>query len=273
MNLSIAIPDSSLQDESTTLHKTKKVSIIARSCAIFRINQIFIYKDKNGNGNDSMLLSTLLKYLETPPYFRKQLFRKTKLLNYSGVLQPLNTSNHLATSNQKLIKINDQRDGLVINYKGKKFVDIGINRPIPYFGKMKAGTRIAVKIIDTKPKFVIKEISREDVNDYWGYKVKERGNLFSTLSSWTGKIILTSKKGKIFTKSDTGKFIKSDDSVLIVFGSTSKGIHELLGADIKKVQNSRVFNFFPDQATQTIRLEEAILGILSIINSYNHNTS
>ena len=136
---------------------------------------------------------------------------------------------------------------------------------------MKPGTRIAVKIIDTKPKFTIKEISREDVKDYWGYKVKERGNLFSILSSWTGKIILTSKKGKIFTAPDTGKFIKSNDPILFVFGTTNKGIHEILGTDIKKIQNSKIINFFPNQATQTVRLEEAILGILSIINSYNYN--
>ena len=273
MDLSIAIPDSSLQDESTLLYKTKKVSIIARACAIFKINQIIIYKDKSGNRNDSMLLSTLLKYLDTPQYFRRQLFPKSKFLSYSGVLQPLNIPNHMVTSNPKLIKNGDLRDGLILNYKGKKFVDIGINKPIPYFGKMKSGMRTAVKIVDTKPKFTIKEISREDVKDYWGYKVKERGNLFSILSSWTGKIILTSKKGKIFTASDTEKFTKSNDSVLLVFGTTNKGIHEILGADIKKIQNSKIFNFFPNQATQTVRLEEAILGILSIINSYNYNKS
>ena len=270
MGLSIAIPDSSLQDESTLLYKTKKVSIIARACAIFQVNQIFIYKDKSVNKTDSMLLSTLLKYLETPQYFRRQLFPKSKFLSYSGVLQPLNIPNHLVSSNPKLLKSGDQRDGLIINYKGKKFVDIGINKPIPYFGKMKSGVRIAVKIMDVKPKFTIKEISREDVKDYWGYKVKERGNLFSTLSYWTGKIILTSKKGKIFSATDMGKFIKSDDPVLLVFGTTNKGIHEILGADIKKIQNSKILNFFPNQATQTVRLEEAILGTLSIINSCNN---
>ena len=177
------------------------------------------------------------------------------------------------TLTAKLIKNGDQRDGLIINYKGKKFVDIGINKPIPYFGKMKSGIRIAVKIVDTVPKFTIKEISREDVKDYWGYKVKERGNLFSILSSWTGKIILTSKKGRIFTAHDTKKFIKSNDSILLVFGTTNKGIHEILGTDIKKVQNSKILNFFPNQATQTVRLEEAILGILSVINFYNYNKS
>ena len=218
-----------------------------------------------------MLLSTVLKYLETPQYFRKQLFPKSKLLRYSGVLHPLNISNHLLTSNKKLIKNDDIRDGLIVSYKGKRFVDIGINKLIPYFGKVKFGTRIAVKIVKTQAKFTIKEISRDDVKDYWGYKVKERGNLFSTLSSWNGKIILTSKKGKIPTASDIGKFIKSNDSTLLVFGTTNKGIHEIIGGDIRKIQNSKIFNFFPNQATQTVRLEEAILGTLSIINSYNHN--
>ena len=113
MNLSIAIPDSSLQDESTLLYKTKKVSIIARACAIFKTEQIIIYKDKSVNKNDSMLLSTLLKYLETPPYFRRQLFPKSKFLSYSGVLQPLNIPNHMVTSNPKLIKNGDLRDCLL----------------------------------------------------------------------------------------------------------------------------------------------------------------
>jgi len=49
LNLSIAIPDSSLLDESTILNKTKKISLIARACAIFKINQIFIYQDGKQN--------------------------------------------------------------------------------------------------------------------------------------------------------------------------------------------------------------------------------
>ena len=245
--------------------------MIARACAIFKINQIFIYQDKKGIKNDSMLLSTSLKYLETPQYFRKQLFPKTKLLKYAGVLQPLNISNHLTTSNQKMVKIGDIRDALIINYKGKKFLDIGINKHIPYFGKMKSGTRIAVKIKTTQPKFTIKEISKETIKDYWGYVVKERTNLFSLLSTWKGKIILTSKKGKIFTISDAKKMTESKESMLIVFGTTKKGVYDILGTDIKKIQNTKIFNFFPNQATQTVRLEEAILGTLSIINIHNYN--
>jgi len=271
LNLSIAIPDSSLLDESTILNKTKKISIIARACAIFKINQIFIYQDGKQNKNDSALLSTSLKYLETPQYFRKEIFPKTQLLKYAGVLQPLNISSHLTTSNQKMIKIGDIRDALIINYKGKKFLDIGINKYIQYFGKMKSGTRITIQIKTIQPELTAKEISRDSIKDYWGYNVKERSNLLSILSTWKGKIILTSKKGKNFSRFDEKKITEHDEPILVVFGTTNKGVYDILGSDIKKIQNANVFNFFPNQGTQTVRLEEAILGTLSIINILNHN--
>jgi hypothetical protein len=271
MNLSIAIPDSSLLDESTILNKTKKISTMARTCAIFKVNQIFIYQDGKQNKNDSALLSTSLKYLETPQYFRKEIFPKTQLLKYAGVLQPLNISSHLTTSNQKMIKIGDIRDALIINYKGKKFLDIGINKYIQYFGKMKSGTRTAIQIKTTQPELTAKEISRDSIKDYWGYNVKERPNLLSILSTWKGKIILTSKKGKNFSRLDAKKNTESDEPILIVFGTTNKGVYDILGSNIKKIQNANVFNFFPNQGTQTVRLEEAILGTLSIINILIHN--
>jgi len=271
LNLSIAIPDSSLLDESTILNKTKKISIIARACAIFKINQIFIYQDGKQNKNDSTLLSTSLKYLETPQYFRKEIFPKSNLLKYAGVLQPLNISSHLTTANQKMIKIGDIRDALIINYKGKKFLDIGINKYIQYFGKMKSGTRIAIQIITTQPELTAKEISRDSIKDYWGYNVKERSNLLSILSTWKGRIILTSKKGKNFSGLDAKKIIGPNEPTLIVFGTTNKGVYDILGSNIKKILNANVFNFFPYQGTQTVRLEEAILGTLSIINILIHN--
>jgi len=271
LNLSIAIPDSSLLDESTILNKTKKISIIARACAIFKINQIFIYQDGKQNKNDSALLSTSLKYLETPQYFRKEIFPKTQLLKYAGVLQPLNISSHITTSNQKMIKPGDVRDALIIDYKGKKFLNIGTNKLIQYFGKMKSGARIAIQIKTTQPELTAKEISRENIKDYWGYSVKERSNLLSILSTWKGKIILTSKKGKNFSGLDAKKIIAPNEPTLIVFGTTNKGVYDILGSNIKKIQNANVFNFFPNQGTQTVRLEEAILGTLSIINILIHN--
>ena len=42
---------------------------------------------------------------------------------------------------------------------------------------------------------------------------------------------------------------------------------KLLVVRMNKVQNSKSLNFFPNQATETVRLEEALLGTLAIINA------
>ena len=89
MNLSIAIPDSSLSDEKTLENKTRKIASIARSCGIFKVNEIIVYRDGKVNENDSKLFITILKYLETPQYFRRHIFQKTNLLKFAGVLPPL----------------------------------------------------------------------------------------------------------------------------------------------------------------------------------------
>ncbi|MDH3203998.1 MAG: RNA methyltransferase, partial [Nitrosopumilus sp.] len=111
------------------------------------------------------------------------------------------------------------------------------------------------------------EINKSETQSYWGYSVKERANLFSLLSEWKGNIIITSRKGKTVTKEQISKYTKSDHSILVVFGSPEKGIHEILGGKMKNVQNAKSLNFFPNQATQTVRLEEALLGTLAIINA------
>ena len=100
-----------------------------------------------------------------------------------------------------------------------------------------------------------------------GYDVKERSNLFSLLSEWKGNIIITSRKGKIVTNEHLEKYSKSKENLLVVFGSPEKGVHEIIGGRMNKVQNSKSLNFFPNQATETVRLEEALLGTLAIINA------
>lgn len=265
MNISIAIPDSSLSDDKTKLDKSRKISEIARACAIFKINAIFIYNENNDK-NDAHLLVTVLKYLETPPFLRKRLFPKINELKYAGVLHPLKIPSHISPADSKKIKAGDVREGIIVAAKGKSFADFGINHLIPYYGKSKIGQRITAKFKKGFPDFEIKEIYDEEISQYWGYKVKERGNLFSLVSSWPGNIILTSRKGKIITSQLIKDYAKAKEPLLLVFGSPFKGVHDILGSRIKQVQNTKILNFFPGQATETVRLEEAIIGTLSILN-------
>ena len=271
MSISIAIPDSSLSDEITQKEKSAKISKIARMCAIFQIDEVFIYHETLGEKSDAILMATILKYLETPQYFRRNLYPKMDLLKYSGILHPLNIPSHSKISDPKKIKSGDIREGLVVSVKGKKFVDTGIKQLVQYFGKEKIGQRITVQFKTGSPNFSIKEISRYDVKEYWGYKVKERGNLFSLVSTWEGKIILTSRKGKTITKELLNWFSESKQPTLVVFGSPERGIHEIIGGKINQIQNSKILNFFPNQATDTVRLEEAMNGVLSILNLFRED--
>ncbi len=266
MKLSVAIPESSLSDESLKIDKTRKISVLARACAIFKIDTIYVYQDGSSN-QDGRLMVMILKYLETPQFLRRRLFPKMNDLKFAGVLQPLKIPSHITPANSKKINRGDVREGVVVSVKGKRFVDAGINQLIPFFGNTSIGKRVTVQFKEGHPKFSIKEIDKSEVPSYWGYSVKERANLFSLINEWKGNIIITSRKGKTATKEQISKYTTSDQPLLLVFGSPEKGIHEILGGKMKNVQNAKSLNFFPNQATETVRLEEALLGTLAIINA------
>ena len=77
--------------------------------------------------------------------------------------------------------------------------------------------------------------------------------------------------GKKINDESMKKILTSKEEILIVFGTTDKGIHEMLKKKISTIQNFKTWNFFPDQGTETVRLEEAILGCLAILNSKNYS--
>ena len=141
MKISIAIPDSSINDESTQLGKSMKISLIARACAIFRVQTVYIYHESSGSDRDRSLIRTILKYLETPQYLRRGLFQKISELKFAGSLSPLKIPHHIYTSDSHKIKTGDIREGMIVFAKGRKFVDVGLDKLIPYSGEDKEGRR------------------------------------------------------------------------------------------------------------------------------------
>ena len=266
MKLSVAIPESSLSDESLKIDKTRKISVLARACAIFKIDTIYVYQDGGNYKQDGNMMVMILKYLETPQFLRRRLFPKMNDLKFAGVLQPLKIPSHITPANPKKINRGDIREGIIVSVKGKRFVDVGVNQLIQFFGKTGIGKRVTVQFKEGYPRLSVKEIDKIESPTYWGYSVKERSNLFSLISEWKGDTIITSRKGRTATKEQISKFTTSDKPILVVFGSPDKGVHEIIGGKMKNVQNAKSLNFFPNQATETVRLEEALLGTLSIIN-------
>ena len=155
-----------------------------------------------------LFISMILRYLETPQFLRRRLFQKVNDLKFAGVLHPLRIPSHNTPTNAKKIVAGDIREGVVVTVKGKKFVDVGINQLIQFYGKTPTGKRITIQFKEGYPRLSVKEINHTESNTYWGYEVKERSNLFSLLSEWKGNIIITSRKGKVVTKEKFRKIHK-----------------------------------------------------------------
>lgn len=257
-----------MKDEKTQLDKSRKVSVIARAAAVFGVNAVLVYED-GSFPHDRRLLLTILRYLDTPPYLRKRLFPRIGPLKYAGVLHPLKIPSHTVTSDAGRIRKGDVRDGAIFRRGSGRLLDIGIARPLPYSGNHDVGHRVTVLFTSGHPDLAYREIPREQSPGYWGYEVKQRGRLASVLAGWGGPIILTSRRGKVPSAQMLHGCTGPDIQTLAVFGSTDRGLHEILGRKIRGYQSARLLNLFPGQSTATVRLEEAIFGTLSVLNMYH----
>lgn len=265
--MAVAIPDSCLADESTRLDKSRKVSLIARACAIFGVSEVLVYEE-GGTRSDRSLLASVLRYAETPPFLRRRLYPRDPDLRYAGALKPLKIPSHSAPADLGLVRQGDVREGVVFASRGALYADVGASEPVPYRGRGSPGERVTLRLGRSGGAIEARGIGRDEAGAYWGYRVRARGPLRSLLASWDGRTILTSRLGRPATSADVRAYAAPGAGpVLVAFGSTDRGLREILGASARTVQNARTLNFFPGQHTETVRLEEAVLGTLSVLRS------
>jgi methyltransferase len=272
-NLWITIPDSSLSDEQTKRDKSIKIAQFARACSIFKVKRIYIYHDSLSHfeKDDPHLLKTILRYLDTPQYLRKILFPMMHQLQYAGILHPIKAPHHRVVDDIKKIKAGDIRTGVVVKVKGQLFVEVGLGSLVPFMGDGFEGKKVNVRFTESYPNLKSLQAIEEDIFDYWGYEVKEVPSISKLLTSVEETdIIITSRKGRHFKniEAQLADHAKSVQNILVAFGSPKYGLYEILakeGASIKPYRY--VVNMFPNQGTETVRLEEAVLGALAILNS------
>ena len=101
------MPNSCLAESKDSKIRTYKVGLIGRYAALFRANNIVIYNDNSDGGSrdDALYMKTILEYMDTPQYLRKQVFPITPELKNVGILPPLRTPpvsyTHLTRHNNK----------------------------------------------------------------------------------------------------------------------------------------------------------------------------
>jgi methyltransferase len=272
-DLWIAIPDSSLSDEQTKRDKSTKIAQFARACSIFRVKRVYIYHDalSHFEKNDPDLLKTILRYLDTPQYLRKILFPMMHQLKYAGILHPIKAPHHRVLEDIKKVKAGHVRTGIIVKVKGQLFVEVGLGSLVPFVGQGLEGKKVNVRFTSSYPNLKAIQATEQEIPDYWGYEVKEVPSISKLLASVEKTaIIITSRKGRYFKSIEAGlaEDTKNVQNILVAFGAPKHGLHEILdkeGASIRPYEY--VVNMFPNQSTETVRLEEAVLGTLAILNS------
>lgn len=224
--LSIAIPSSIIDNAQSKELRSYLVGQIARTCAIFRVDEIVIYHDslhKDTVKDKLNFCLTNLQYLETPQYLRKTLFPYTDDLALAGLMNPLDISHHLRSN-----EYCKYREGVVLNRPVKEntkgsWIDIGLKKYCLIENELPYKTRVTIKLNDDGVKIHEKsELNKNNnyLNKYYTGSVvssllpKIKDNLY-----W-GYIVRMAKNFKdVFDES-----IFNKDKYDLIIGTSDKGI-------------------------------------------------
>jgi len=274
--LSVAIPASLVSDVPHLREKTSKIGFVGRALAMFRVDKVIVYPDVSAQTQvrDIELVVTILSYLETPQYLRKNLFKIRPELSYSGILPPLRTPHHPLRNREKDLEIGEFREGVVVSRKKDAIlVDIGVERSALISNEsVPEKTRVTVKITEKGKQLKAQLAKPEDIKIYWGYKVTVSNKpLGRTLKDRQFDLVIaTSRFGEPFMNVVDKLRLKWNGSknVLVAFGAPAKGLHEIVKQENLNLADlvDFIVNMVPNQATETVRTEEALYATLAALN-------
>jgi hypothetical protein len=273
---SVAIPASLVSDTPHLREKTGKLGSVARACSIFGVTEIILYGDdaRRDQRADLELCVEILRFIETPQYLRKRMFRLTPNLRFSGILPPLQTPPHDVPRTIQESKAGNVRDGVVVGVRDESLlVDVGLEKNFQCIGDFPMGRRVTVTItnLGKNPLGEIVDDSKKG-SAYWGYKVVKADSSLSKLVEKEEFDIAvgTSRYGSPIADlwSVLASSLKNAKQTLVAFGSPKMGLRDILRQENKAPEN--VFDYFvntvPSQKVSTVRTEEAILISLGIFN-------
>jgi hypothetical protein len=275
--LAIAVPASLVSDVPHLREKSLKIGLIGRAAAIFRVNEIIVFPDLPvDQSRDACLISVVLSYMETPQYLRKRLFKIRPELRYAGILPPLRTPHHPLADKMKDLDVGEFREGAVVSSSGNgSLVDVGVEHPVLVSGvQLGVNRRVTVKIkeLGRRPRATL--VSRDEIEEYWGYRVTVSDVPFGQLVKTRGfdLVVATSRYGVPFVrvKDELAGCWEGSGSILVAFGAPAEGLHQIVkreDLELDKVADF-VVNMIPNQGAETVRTEEAVYVCLGLLNFF-----
>ena len=263
-SIAVALPGSILSVEPNLIMKTFKTGVIARALSVFRVNDVFIYKDPDTTNEDQRILYLILKYLEIPPYLRKRLIPIKKELRWVGILPPLRIPLHDVPEK---VNVGDVIEGVVTKdcrvYLGEILGTWKLEKD--ECNNLKIGNRITVFITNKERR----KVKMFRGNIYKGYKIRLSGSINELVRELRKRgyyLLGTSRKGEckdLRELSNTLRNIYSNKRLAFIFGGPKRGLFDMIDST---EMFDEVINMIPFQGTKTVRTEEALWVTLSIMN-------
>ncbi|KAL5222480.1 hypothetical protein ABZP36_027193 [Zizania latifolia] len=276
MTVSIAVAGSIIDNAQSLELATLLAGQIARAATVFRIDEVVVFDsnpsvDNGGDGEESgaRFLVRILEYLETPQYLRRRLFPMHKNLKFVGLLPPLDAPHHVRKH-----EWSEFREGVTLDGDRSKgtLVDVGLSKNVLVEQILEPGKRVTVAMGTDRDILKVRKVvppssPKDEMELYWGYKVRYASNLSGVFSDSQYKegydyIIGTSEHGKIMSSSELN--LPSLRHLLIAFGGLA-GLEESIEED-RNLKGKGVNDIFtaylntcPSQGSRTIRTEEALL--------------
>ena len=260
----VAFPDTVLEEQDSVREKTSKLGRIARYCSLFGVDSIRVFHDPRGRG-ESSFIKKVLEYLETPQYLRRRLFPLSEDLRYAGLLPPLRIPSHKPKVPLADVKPGEFREGVVL--ADGVSVDVGLDRPAILARKEPPQRRLTVRITSSSASRLDGlPVDPRETGAYWGYSVEASGASALLADSSFPLKLATSRHGEPIGR--VARSLKIDlrrsQSVMLLLGSPSRGLFEIIGKDLKS-KVSYLVNLFPEQNVVTARSEEAMLSALYLV--------
>ncbi|MFB6111824.1 MAG: putative RNA uridine N3 methyltransferase [Halobacteriaceae archaeon] len=274
MTTSVLVPSSLVREADSKEEATRKLGIVARAAAVFRVDRLGIFPDPDGERRwGEGFVDAVLRYAATPPYLRKEAFGRRDELECVGVLPPLRIPSWTGSESSDSGSL---REGIVtqVGPEGRVRVNCGMQHPIslrqPDGLSVAEGERVTVRVSSREP--VRAKLVPEAPP---GFRVERVNHATALGRPDAGLRVATSRAGKplrierLVTLTDRIE----RNGLTVSFGAPGRGLPEILGTRPETNSSDRDhpgfdtwLNTVPDQGSEVVRTEEALLATLGCLN-------
>jgi len=268
----VLIPSSYAKDAAHLREKTLRIGFLFRAMAIFRVSRMIIYDEDPANPEEEAeLLKLICEYMSTPPYLRRRVYRIQPELRYVGLLPPLNIYTH-PPSMRPPSEEWEVREALVERRGEVTILHAGLRRPIVTEARRRSGSRVLLLVREHRGKIRYRLLKRGALPFFMGTKVLiHRGRLADILAGYRYRIA-TDRDGESISTAwyrIAGALRRAGGPVCIAFGSYKRGLGEIAELHDSRLEDlfDVCLNFIPSQGVRSVRTEEAVYCVLSILNA------